>query len=233
MSSPRRSRVTGGGSTPVPFAWICIAHILGGGAIGGLEASRLHSVGLTLGVVPVFAATGLVVAVVIASTERVARGRAWALGAIVRAAPSLIVSIPVGATLFDGAFAQTLPLARYASLLVPLVLWALTAVVILLGRALLEPGDLMVRSIGIMVVAGALGSMVWVERHVLRSGYPSAHMGITIVVIVLAGIAIRRGRARRLVRVPARSVRCSRASSSARRSLRACTACAAWRTVAS
>jgi arylsulfatase A-like enzyme len=191
MLAPRRSHATGGGSTPVPFAWICIAHMLGGGAIGALDASRLHSVGLTLAVVPVFAATGLIAAVVIASSERVARGRAWALGALVRAAPSLLVSIPVGATLFDGAFAQTLPLARYASLLVPLVLWALTAVVILLGRALLEPGDLMVRSIGIMMVAGALGSLVWVERHVLRSGYPSAHIGITIVVIVLAGIAIR------------------------------------------
>ncbi|CAN5709484.1 hypothetical protein BH11MYX1_BH11MYX1_42910 [soil metagenome] len=192
MSSPRRSRVTGSGSTPaVPFAWICIAQTLGGGAIGALDASRLHSIGLALAVVPVFAATGLLAAIVIGTFERVALGRNPALGARVRAAPSLVVTIPVGARLFDGAFAQTLPLARYAPVLVPLALWLLSAVAILFCRAILRPGDLMARSIAIMLAAGALGSLVWVERHVLGTGYPSAHMGIAIAVIVLAGIAIR------------------------------------------
>ena len=165
--------------------------MLGGAAIGALDAARLHSVGLALAVIPVFAATGLFAAAVLGSFERIARGHHWALAAIVRAAPSLLVSIPVGATLFDGAFAQTLPLAHHAPLLVPLVLWLLAAIAILVGRAILEPGDLMVRSIGIVMVGGALGGLVWAERHVLQTGYPTAHMGITIAAIVLAGIAIR------------------------------------------
>ncbi len=165
--------------------------MLGGAAIGALDCARLHSVGLALAVVPVFAATGLFAAVVLGSFERIARGRPWALAVIVRAAPSLLVSVPVGATLFDGAFAQTLPFAHYAPVLVPLALWFLSAIAILAGRAILEPGDLMVRSIGIVMVGGALGGLVWAERHVLKTGYPTAHMGITIAAIVLAGIAVR------------------------------------------
>ncbi len=175
----------------MPFAWICIAHTLGGAAIGALEAARLHSVGLALAVIPVVAATGLCIAVVLGVVERIALDRHWALAALVRAAPSLIITIPVGATLFDGAFAQTLPLARHAPLLLPLALWLLSAVAILVGRAILAPGDLMVRSIGIVMVGGALGGLVWAERHVLKAGYPTAHVGITLAVIVLAGIAIR------------------------------------------
>ncbi len=190
MSSSGRRSVTSGASQ-VPLAWICLAHMIGGAAIGTLDAARLRAVGIGLAVVPVFAATGLLAALAIGLFERLARGRHWALAAILRAAPSLAISIPLGATLFDGAFAQTLPLAKQAPLLVPLALWLLTAVAIAIGRAILKPGDLMVRSIAICGVAIALGGLVWVERNILKTGYATAHMGITVSVIVLAGIAIR------------------------------------------
>ena len=165
--------------------------MLGGAAIGGLDAARVHSVGIALAIVPVFAATGLLAAVVTGLFERIAAPRHGAVAALLRAAPSLIITVPVAATLFDGAFAQTLPLARHAPLLVPLALWMVSAVAILAGKAILAPGDPTARAIGILLVASALGGLVWAERHLLNTGYPTAHMGITLVVIVLAGVAIR------------------------------------------
>jgi hypothetical protein len=179
-----------GGARP-PWAWIVVAHVLGGAAIGALDAARLHAVGVALAVVPVFAATGLLAALLIGATERAAAGRAWWVAAPIRALPALIVLVPVGATLFNGAFAQTLPLAKQAPLLVPLAGWLGTAIAIAIGRRVLRDGDMMARSIAIMAVAGVLGALVWVERHVLRTGYANAHAGITLALIVLAGIAIR------------------------------------------
>jgi len=174
-----------------PWAWIVVAHVLGGAAIGALDAARLHSAGLALAVVPVFAATGLFAALVIGVTERIAGDRPWWLAALIRALPALIVLVPVGATLFDGAFAQTLPLAKQAPLVVPLVGWLGCAAAIAIGRRVLRDADLMARAIAVMAAASALGALVWVERNVLRTGYPNAHAGITIALIVLAGIGIR------------------------------------------
>ena len=179
-----------GGARP-PWAWIVVAHVLGGAAIGALDAARLHSVGIALAVVPVFAATGLLAALLIGATESAAARRAWWVAAPIRALPALVVLVPVGATLFNGAFAQTLPLAKQAPILVPLAGWLGTAVAIAIGRRVLRDGDMMARSIAIMAVAGVLGALVWVERHVLRTGYANAHAGITLALIVLAGIAIR------------------------------------------
>ncbi|MEO6773160.1 MAG: sulfatase-like hydrolase/transferase [Kofleriaceae bacterium] len=179
-----------GGARP-PWAWIVVAHVLGGCAIGALDAARLHALGLALAVVPVFAATGLFAALVIGASERAAAGRAWWLAAAIRALPALLVLVPVGATLFDGAFAQTLPLAKQAPVLVPLAGWLGCAAAIAIGGRLVRDGDRMARSIAIMAVAGVIGALVWVERHALGAGYANAHAGITIALIVLAGIAIR------------------------------------------
>ncbi|HET9992371.1 MAG TPA: hypothetical protein VFQ65_27755, partial [Kofleriaceae bacterium] len=179
------------GAVRPPWGWIIVAHVLGGAAIGALDAARLHAPNLAFAVVPVFAATGLVAALVIGASERAAVGRAWWLAAAIRALPALLVLVPVGATLFDGAFAQTLPLAKQAPVLVPLAGWLGCAVAIAIGRRLVRDGDLMARSIAIMAVAGVLGALVWGERHVLRTGYANAHAGVTIALIVLAGIAIR------------------------------------------
>ena len=192
MLSSRRSRVINDASpTGVPLAWLVIAHMVGGAAIGALDAARLHSTSLALAVVPIFAATGLVAACAIGLGERLARHRNWVLAAILRAIPTLIVTIPVAAKLFDGAFAQTLPLAKQAPLLVPLGLWLMSALAIALGQRILRDGDLMLRSTAILGVASVIGGLVWAERNVLKTGYANAHAGITIAVIVLAGVAMR------------------------------------------
>lgn len=191
MLSSSRTSVT---SADAGLAWLVTAHVVGGAAIGAFDAARLHDSSLALSVVPIFGATGLLAALIIALFERLSRF------SIVRVLPSLIVTIPVGARLFDGAFAQTLPLAKYAPLLVPAGLLVLAAVALALGRRILRSGDIMIRSTMVLVVAGVIGGLVWVERHVLRTGYPNAHAGITIALIVLAGIAVRIARRRNVPR---------------------------------
>jgi arylsulfatase A-like enzyme len=69
--------------------------------------------------------------------------------------------------------------------------WLATAVAVAIGRRLLRDGDLIARAIGILAVAGAVGGVVWVERNVLKTGYPTAHIGATLAVVVLVGIAVR------------------------------------------
>jgi hypothetical protein len=175
----------------VPAAWIITAHVIGAAAIGAVDAARLHAHGVLFAVVPVFAATGLVIGAVVAGLERLISGvgrPAW-LSALVLALPTLAVTIPVCAHLFDGAFAQTLPLARQAPFLLPPVLWLAAAGALLVGRKL--GSDKIGRSIGLLVVAGVLGGVVWAERHVLSSGYQTAHMGATVGVVALAGLAVR------------------------------------------
>ncbi|MEO8548468.1 MAG: sulfatase-like hydrolase/transferase [Kofleriaceae bacterium] len=196
MSLSGRSSVTSDAAPRPPVAWIVVAHVVGGALIGLFDAARLHSSSLALAIVPVFAATGLVAALAIAASERLAAGRRWWLAALIRAMPTLIVTVPVGATLFDGAFAQTLPLAHQAPVLIPLAGALATAAAIAIGTRVICGGDLMLRSIGILAVAGLLGGLVWAERHVLKSGYPNAHAGVTLALIVLGGVAIRIARPR-------------------------------------
>ena len=174
-----------------PYAWIVVAHVLGAAAIGAVDAARLHAPGVLVAVVPVFAATGLLVGAVVAGLERLVLGRPAWQASLVLALPTLAITIPVCATLFDGAFAQTLPLAHQAPFVLPPLLWLLSAAAIALGRRLLRSGDLIGRSIGVLAVAGALGSVVWAEHHVLGTGYATAHAGATVGVVALAGLAIR------------------------------------------
>ncbi len=176
---------------PPAYGWIVIAHVVGAALIGLVDSARLKSVGITAAVVPVFAATGLVIGFVVAGLERVAHGRARWMWAPLVALPTLAVTIPVCATLFDGAFAQTLPLAKQAPYVLPPVLWLLAAGSLALGRRLLGTGDLYSRSIGLLVVAGVLGATVWAGRHVLGTGYRTAHTGGTVLVVALAGTAVR------------------------------------------
>lgn len=173
------------------YAWIIAAHILGAAAIGLLDGAKLHAVGVVIAVVPVFAATGLLIGGVIAGLERAVAGRARWVWATVLALPTLAVTIPVCATLFDGAYAQTLPLAHAAPVLLPAVLWLLSAAALAIGGRMLRTGDLYWRSLGILAVAGVLGGIVWAEHHVLGSGYQTAHAGATMIVIALAGVAVR------------------------------------------
>jgi hypothetical protein len=170
-------------------AWIITAHVLGAAAIGALDAARLHAPGVLYAVVPLFATAGLVIGAVVAGLTRLAARRPWWQVCGLLALPTLAVTIPVCATLFDGAYAQTLPLAKAAPWILPPVLWLLAAGALAIGRRFGE--DLIGRSIAVLAVAGALGGIVWAERHVLGSGYPTAHVGATVFVIALAGLGLR------------------------------------------
>ncbi|MBV8758717.1 MAG: sulfatase-like hydrolase/transferase [Deltaproteobacteria bacterium] len=176
---------------PPDYAWIVIAHVVGATLIGLADSARLKSGGITAAVVPMFAVTGLAIGLVVAGCERLAEGRSRWMWAPLVALPTLAVTIPVCATLFDGAYAQTLPLAKQAPYLLPPVLWLLAAAALAIGRHVMKTGDLYSRSIGILVVGGVLGGTIWAERHVLGTGYRTAHIGATVMVIALAGLAVR------------------------------------------
>jgi arylsulfatase A-like enzyme len=175
-------------TTRPPLAWIVAAYTLAAGALGGLEAARLGaSVGRTT--VPVFAVTGLLIGCVLALADRFARrtGAWWT--AVVLALPSLLVTIPMSRTLYDGAFARTLPLAPALPWVTPVVFWLAIAAVIAIGGKLAS--DRIGRSIAILALAGAIGVIVWLERHVLGAGYPGAHVAATLAILVIAGTALR------------------------------------------
>src|SRR5687767_5142678 len=89
------------------YAWIVMAHALGGALIGALEAMRLGNLRIGLAIVPMFAATGLLAGIACALVERLVVKRAAWIAVLAIAAPTLAVTIPVCATLFDGAYAQT------------------------------------------------------------------------------------------------------------------------------
>ena len=172
-------------------AWIVVAHALGAAAVVALDALRLHAPNIALAVVPVAAATGVLAGALIAAIERLVARRAWWVAALALAAPTLIVTIPVAPSLVAGAYAQTLPGAHAAPYAVPVIAWLAAALAIAAGRRLLRDGDLTARAIAIVVLAVAAGGVVWVERHVLKSGYPTLHAGATFAVIVLVGVCVR------------------------------------------
>ena len=157
--------------------------------LGLVEAVRLGSAPLGYAVVPMFAAIGLLIGGLVALFGHLAAGKRWWIAALVAALPSAIVTAPVASTLFDGAYAQTLPLARAMPVLIPLGGWLASAALIAMGKRI--TGDLFGRAILILGCAGAIGGLVWLSRHVLRTGYPGAHAGATFGVLVLAGVAVQ------------------------------------------
>jgi len=175
------------------YAWAITAHVIGGVLIGALEAARLGNARLGIALVPLFALTGLIAGALVAGAERVVANRSPWLVAVAVSAPSLIVTLPVGATLFRGAYAQTLPLAGALPFIVPVVAWLGIAVLVRVGK-FFAGIDLTMRAITILAIAGLLGVIVYAERHVLGTGYPDAQSAVAIAVIVLAGVIVRLAR---------------------------------------
>lgn len=112
------------------------------------------------------------------------------VAAAIRASVGLPVLVPVAAHLFDGAFAQTLPGAAYAPVLVPLLGWASLTLVFWPGNRFLQypradsVGVAPVRAlpsfirrrrtIAALCLVAALG-LEWINRNVQRSEYPDLH----------------------------------------------------------
>jgi arylsulfatase A-like enzyme len=178
------------------LAWVIAAHALAGAVLGGVESLRLANARIALVLVPLFAATGLAIGVACAVTEWIAQRpaverRGWA-AALVVAAPSLVVTTPVFGTLFDGAYAQTLPLAGFLPFAGPIVTWLLLAAGVAIGKRL-AAGDLVSRALPILALAGVAGAVMMARRK-LGTGYLDAQLGATIAVIVIAGAIARQAR---------------------------------------
>ncbi|MCX5746341.1 MAG: sulfatase-like hydrolase/transferase [Proteobacteria bacterium] len=185
---PRRSRASSA-------SWTIVAHVIGAVLIGAIDAARLGG-GIGIATVPLFAMVGLLAGLAIGGAELVvARLQLrWQLAALVLALPSFAITLPTCATLFDGAFARTLPLAGALHLLVPIVAWLGVAVAVAIGRRLLRDSDLIARAIAILVIAGLFGALVKGKAAFVGPQYPSAQAGISMVLIVIAGLGVRVGR---------------------------------------
>jgi arylsulfatase A-like enzyme len=127
-----------------------------------------------------------------------------ALGAAIRASVCLPVLIPVASHLFDGAFAQTLPGARFMPVVVPLLGWlGMTLLfwpsskwlqyprpesvgVAPVRGAALPPFIRRRRAIAGLVLAAALG-LEWINRNVQRSEYPDVHTLLLVCTCVGLG----------------------------------------------
>jgi choline-sulfatase len=170
-----------------------IAHAAAGAALGLVEGVRLGSAGIAWVLVAVFAATGAVAGALVLATEALARKlpAGWGgrvAGALLRAAPSLAITIPVARTLFEGAFAATLPAAGAMPLLLPLAAWLAVAGAILVGDALVARGRRALVAAALVVAVGA----VWLaNRTFFRSVYLDLHAGLTVAEVVGLGVALR------------------------------------------
>ena len=134
---------------------------------------------------------GLVVGLVIASVERVVRllpGRAW-LRAGIRALPTTIATVPLARTLFEGAFASTLPGASTAFIWLPMVGVIATAVTLRVGEPLAARARAR-RFLGVALIAVAVGFEL-ANRTVQRAEYPDVHTFLLVGTCVIAGLALR------------------------------------------
>ena len=176
------------------------AGLTAGALLALVEVARLGALtrpGLALTVIALAAVagtfTGAAVAAAVAVADRL-RARGVARAAIL-AAPALAITIPVGGSLFEGAFAATLPGARWAPIAVPALGWLGLAAAIAIGQRLVAAGP---RARGLVVAALALGGLVVeaANRALFRSGYPTLHLGLVFAAIaaIAAALAVGLGR---------------------------------------
>lgn len=111
--------------------------------------------------------------------------------ALVIAAPALLVLRSVGCTLFQGAYAATLPGAGWAPPLVPIAGWLAIAAAIAIGwRWLGDGGGARRASLAatLLIGAAAVGAG---NRILFRTGYPELHLAGTIATLTLLTAALR------------------------------------------
>lgn len=165
---------------------------LGGGA-GSLVASVVAICVGAGALVGLALAAGLGLAAVVdralpAAVPRPLRG---AVVALVAAAPAIAPLVPLGRTLFQGAYAATLPGAAWAPVAVPLVGWLAIAVALAVGRRLLDRGQPGWRAaVAAALVVGAV-ALTLGNRIVFRTGYPDVHLTVTLASLALLAVAIR------------------------------------------
>jgi arylsulfatase A-like enzyme len=111
------------------------------------------------------------------------------LSALLASLPALGVLVPASQTIFDGAFASTLPGARVGFIWVPLVGLVLTAAAVRVATPLAR-FRLGRWGLGVVLVVGAL-AIDLVNRSTARSEYPDLHTTALVACSVMAGLGLR------------------------------------------
>jgi arylsulfatase A-like enzyme len=171
-----------------------LAGVVGGVAVAGLEILAVGGgVFLAATLIALFACVGAVVGAVLALTGWWVDRRDWSRwrAAFAHALPAVLVLVPVGRSLFDGAFAQTLPGAQVAPYLVPLAGLVAVAASVRAGTAWYGDATIARRASLVVALVSAVVVVAWVNRTVHRSGYPDVHAALTVVSLVLATAAVR------------------------------------------
>ncbi len=159
-----------------------------------VELTQLDGSGAWLTVIwPVaglFAGLGLLLGLALSVSARLSLLSARSqVSALLASLPALAVLVPAARTIFDGAFASTLPGARFGIFWVPAVGLGLTALVVWLARPLagLRLGRW---ALGVVLVVGAL-AVDLLNRTTVRSEYPDLHTLALVACCLMAGLGLR------------------------------------------
>ncbi len=147
------------------------------------------SVGVAWVVATLAAAVGLAAGTWIGLVETaVGRNPRRVVTAAARAVGVVVITVPVAANLFEGAFAATLPGAKWGHLWVP----ALAGLGGFVGLWLLAPHVRTARRQVLLAVALLIAVVAtdWVNRHVKRTEYPDVHVFLVVVEIIGLALAI-------------------------------------------
>ncbi len=181
-------------------AWLAdpvAAGALSGALLALAELALLGQLGngsLAVALYALFAGAGALVGLATIATYRIAArlGLGHLLTAVLIAAPSLAIGVPLGQSLFQGAFAATLPGASVAPYAVPVLAWIAIAAAVFLGGAILRagPGSRVALALVLLFAAVALDGA---NRLMFRSGYPDLHIALTFGTLTLGAIALGLG----------------------------------------
>lgn len=150
------------------------------------------SLGLLYVVASLLGAVGLFIGLTIEGLEWVVRRRGFRgmRAASVRALGTLLISVPIARTLFDGSFASTLPGASWAPLWLPLLGVAATTVALhYAGVSGSSPRRHRVVFGGSLAAAAFLTELV--NRNVKSSELPDLHTGLVMVTMVGLVLSLR------------------------------------------
>jgi hypothetical protein len=154
-----------------------------------LWALRAAPAGALLVCLVSFAMVGLVIGMLVGAVEIVARRLGPWSRALVRSSASMVATVPLGRTLFQGAFASTLPGAVWAPIWFPIVAAMLLALALRVGDTLAARAAAR-RRLGLLLAA-LVAILELLNRTVQRSEYPDLHTFLVLVACVGAGLAAR------------------------------------------
>ena len=166
--------------------------LIGAGILLPVELVLLRPTNLDLlaTTVAMFAALGWFVGVGVAlGNALAARLRPKLFRALARTVASLAIAIPVGANLFDGAKASTLPGATLAPIWFPIVAGGTLAIMVLAAERWVSTRWRRLWFAATLLTGAVL--VEWVNRNVQRGGYPDVHTMLLAISCLAAGLGAR------------------------------------------